>query len=249
MRHEKCAVVGIVSKHKPKQVAGLIYNSLLALQHRGQESAGIATFNGHSIKVHKDSGLVANVFTNNSFQRLFGNMGIGHVRYSTTGNPHFDNIQPLIIEAPGRTIALAHNGNLVNYKELRDELEANGHIFVSDTDSEVVTHLLTAELRQSDNMEMVVTKIMQKLEGAYSITILTSKGELIAFRDPHGFRPLCIGSLDNGTIIVASESVGLDVNEGIIERDIEPGELIIIDEEGVRSKKGIRRPTQRLLHV
>jgi amidophosphoribosyltransferase len=168
MCHEKCAVVGIISKTKSKQVAGLIYNSLLALQHRGQESAGIATFNGLDIKLHKKPGLVANVFTNNSFQKLFGNVGIGHVRYSTTGNPHFHNIQPFLIEAPGRTLALSHNGNLVNHKELRAKLETDGHIFVSDTDSEVVTHLIAIELLKTDNIETAITEVMKQLEGAYS---------------------------------------------------------------------------------
>ncbi len=237
MLEEKCAVVGIITKNKSKQISRLIYNSLLALQHRGQESAGISIFDGSNIRVHKRTGLVSNVFDKTSLQNLFGSMGIGHVRYSTTGDPNTENIQPFIVEAPGRTLAIAHNGNLANYKELREELELNGHIFVSNTDSEVITHLIAVELLKSKEIDQVIPKVMKKLEGAYSITLLTSKGELIAFRDPNGFRPLSLGKLNDDTIIISSESVGFDVNGAKLERDIEPGEVVIIDNQGFRSKK------------
>lgn len=235
MLKEQCAVVGIVSKDRSKHLSKLIYNSLLALQHRGQESAGIASYDGSSIKLHKNSGLVASVFDNQSLQKLFGNVAMGHVRYSTTGDPRLENIQPFVVECPGRVIAIGHNGNLVNYKELKDTLESKGHVFVSDTDSEVIAHILASELMNSRDIDSALVHVMSKLEGAYSIVMLTSKGELIAVRDPFGFRPLCLGTINDDMTIIASESVAIDVNGGTLQREVAPGEVLIIDEKGMRS--------------
>jgi len=224
---EKCGVVGIFSRNE-EDISPHIYYALFALQHRGQESAGIATFDGSKIRVHKAMGLVSEVFNEEKLKLLKGDRGIGHVRYSTTGASVPENSQPLTISFRGGTIAIAHNGNIVNAMELRKSLENEGHIFLSDSDTEVIAHLLAKELLKKNILE-AAKELMRRLIGAYSLTILVND-QLIALRDPNGFKPLCMGEAD-GTKIVASESVAIDVLGGELLRDVRPGELLILGDE------------------
>ncbi len=235
---EECGVVGILST-EGEDVSSHIYYALFSLQHRGQESAGIATFDGSRIRVHKDMGLVSEVFNGDKLKLLRGDRGIGHVRYSTTGPSTPENSQPLTISFRGGTIAVAHNGNIVNSTKLRRALEEDGHIFLSESDTEVIAHLLAKELLRKDIVD-ATRELMKRLIGAYSLTILIND-TLVAIRDPNGFKPLCIGKV-NGTHVVASESVAIDVLGGKLIRDVKPGELLIIEEE-VESYQIVRSPS------
>jgi amidophosphoribosyltransferase len=229
--HE-CGVCGIYDHHDS---AKLTYFGLYALQHRGQESAGIVTANGKKVQIHKDMGLVPDVFSEEALQRLTGNTSIGHVRYSTTGASNITNAQPLMVTHKGKTLAVAHNGNLVNSIELRSALEEKGSILQTTMDSEVVLHLLARSIHLG--LEAALRETFALLKGAYSLLLMTEQS-MIAVRDPDGFRPLCLGKLKNGNgggWVVASETCALDLIEAEYVRDIEPGEVLIFQPEGMHS--------------
>ena len=226
--HDECGVVGVYGH---LDAANLAYLGLYALQHRGQESAGIVASNNGSMHLEVGMGLVADVFSDSRLKKLPGNIAIGHNRYSTTGSSRIKNAQPCLIEYAGGTMAMGHNGNLVNASEIREELGAAGAIFQSTNDSEVIVHLM-AQSRRNSFVDRAVAALSQ-VKGAYSI-VLMSENELIAARDPQGFRPLCLGKLD-GAYIVASESCVMDLLEAEFIREIEPGELILINQFGMKS--------------
>lgn len=226
---EECGVCGIYGH---TDAAKLTYFGLYALQHRGQESAGIVATDGVTVNQHKGMGLVPEVFTEKTLQTLQGHITVGHVRYSTTGASNIINAQPFVAAHQGCTFAVAHNGNLVNIRSLRDDLEKKGSIFQSTMDSEVVVHLL-ARCSQM-GLDSAILDTFRQIQGAYSILLLTAD-KLIAVRDPNGFRPLCLGKLANDGYIVASETCALDLVEAQYLRDIEPGEILIIDKNGLTS--------------
>ena len=226
--HDECGVVGVYGH---PDAANLVYLGLYALQHRGQESAGIAASSNGKMHLEVGMGLVADVFSDVRLKKLPGNIAVGHNRYSTTGVSKVKNAQPCLIEYSGGTMAMGHNGNLVNASEIRKELGAAGAIFQSTNDSEVIVHLM-AQSRRNSFVDRAVAALSQ-VKGAYSI-VLMSENELVAARDPQGFRPLCLGKLD-GAYIVASESCVMDLVEAEFIREIEPGELILINQFGVKS--------------
>ena len=226
--HDECGVVGVYGH---SDAANLAYLGLYALQHRGQESAGIVASNNGKMHLEVGMGLVADVFSDLRLKKLPGNIAIGHNRYSTTGVSRIKNAQPCLIEYAGGTMAMGHNGNLVNASEIRQELGIAGAIFQSTNDSEVIVHLM-AQSQRNSFVDRAVAALSQ-VKGAYSI-VLMSEDELIAARDPQGFRPLCLGKLD-GAYIVASESCVMDLVEAEFIREIEPGELILINQYGVKS--------------
>ena len=223
-----CGVFGIRSEDR--DVARLSYFGLFALQHRGQESAGIAVSDKGRLTVVRDMGLVAQVFNEQQLHALPGEVAIGHTRYSTTGANRWANAQPLVHHGRARTVALGHNGNLVNVEELRAELEADGVRLGSGSDTEVIAALLG---RDPAPLPEAMANTMGRLEGAYSVTAL-AEGILLAFRDPFGFRPLSLGLIGDDWV-VASETCALDLMEAKVERDIEPGELLVIGHDGPRS--------------
>ena len=226
--HE-CGVCGI---YHHEDSAKLAYFGLYALQHRGQESAGIVTSNGSKVNIHKNMGLVPEVFSEASLRQLPGHISIGHVRYSTTGASNIINTQPLLVTHKGMTLAVAHNGNLVNSISLRQQLEERGSIFQTTMDSEVVLHLMA---RAADRgLEQALIETFTALKGAYSMLVMT-QDSMIAVRDPDGFRPLCLGKLTNGGYMVASETCALDLVEAQYIRDIEPGEILIFQGDTFRS--------------
>ncbi len=234
--HEECGVVGVsYSNDAPSALS--IYYALYALQHRGQESAGITVHDGTQVMTLKGMGLVPDVFSRGDIQILKGSVGIGHVRYSTTGGSKIENCQPLLVSFKSGTIAIAHNGNLVNSKELRTELEKEGRIFLSDSDTEVIAHLLVKKLMHSD-LDEAVRELMKRFVGSYSLVILLDN-TLVAVRDPLGVKPLCLGHIDNG-YMVASESAAIDILNGVFIRDIAPGEMLIIKGGEYESKQLVR---------
>jgi amidophosphoribosyltransferase len=215
-------------------VAALTYSALFALQHRGQESCGIAINDDGIINGYKDIGLVSEVFTPEQLQKLGrGEMAVGHVRYATTGNKSRENAQPLIINHIKGSMALCHNGNLTNATELREELELRGAIFHTTSDTEVIAYTITNERLTAPSIEEAISAAVPKLKGAYSLVIMSPQ-KLIGVRDPFGFRPLCIGKLGDGYVF-ASESCALDGIGAQFVRDIEPGEIVIADKNGLRS--------------
>lgn len=226
--HE-CGVCGIFGH---VDSAKLTYFGLYALQHRGQESAGIVASDGTKVSTYKNMGLVPEVFSEKNLQTLPGHLAIGHVRYSTTGASNIINAQPLMVNHKGTTLAVAHNGNLVNSIKLRRELEEKGSIFQTTMDSEIVLHLMarTAHL----GLEKALYESFTLLKGAYSLLLMT-EDTLVAVRDPNGFRPLCLGKLNNGGWVIASETCALDLIEADYVRDIEPGEILIINGDGMLS--------------
>lgn len=227
-KHE-CGICGIFGH---EEAAKLAYFGLYALQHRGQESAGIVAGDGKRVSIHKDMGLVPEVFTEQNLSRLSGHLAVGHVRYSTTGESSIVNTQPFLVTHKGTPIAVAHNGNLVNSLDLRKHLEEKGSIFQTSMDSEIVLHLLAR------TMDMGLVKAIKEsfacIRGAYSLMLMTPD-TMIAIRDPNGFRPLCLGKLNNGAIAVASETCALDLIEAEYLRDVEPGEVVIINKDGMES--------------
>ncbi len=230
--HEECGVFGIFAPQR-QDVASTAYYALFALQHRGQESAGIVVNDDGVFSSYKDEGLVNDVFTAENLSRLgMGNMAIGHVRYSTTGSGGRENAQPLVVNHLKGNMALAHNGNLVNSFELRSELESEGSIFHTTTDTEVISYVITKERVRHRSIEEAVLAAMDRLEGAYSLVVM-SPSKLIAARDPHGFHPLCYGKREDGAYIVASESCALDAVGATLIRELEPGEALIFTSEGV----------------
>ncbi len=229
--HE-CGVCGIFNH---RDASKLNYFGLYALQHRGQESAGIVASDGSTVRIHKDMGLVPEVFSEENLQNLQGHISIGHVRYSTTGASNITNTQPLLVTHKGTTLAVAHNGNLVNSIELRSMLEERGSIFQTTMDSEVVLHLMARSACLG--LETALQHTFSALKGAYSLLLMT-QDTLIAVRDPDGFRPLCLGKVhDNGNEgwVVASETCALDLIGAEYIRDVEPGEVLIINRDGMKS--------------
>ena len=232
--HEECGVFGIFSDGTIPP-ANACYNGLLALQHRGQESCGIAVTDDGVIDYHKNMGLVTEVFNNSILDSLPGQMGISHVRYSTAGGSVLENAQPLVMRYVKGTLAVAHNGNLTNAVEIRRELEQTGAIFQTTIDSEVICYVIARERLKCHSVEEAVAAAMQKIKGAYSLLVMSPR-KLIAARDPHGFRPLCIGKYNN-SYVFASESAALDACGAEFVRDIEPGEIVVADGDGIRSIK------------
>ena len=228
---ESCGVFGVYASGI--NVAQTVFFALFALQHRGQESAGIAVTDGDGIKLHTNMGLVSQAFTENDLALLKGYIGIGHTRYSTTGSSRPVNAQPIIAKADGLTIALAHNGNILNFELLRDELQQRGYHFHTSSDSEIIANLILASPGQ--NWQKKIEYAMHRLQGAYSLVILT-EDKLIGVRDSLGVRPLCLGTIDNGWSI-ASESCALDHIGAQFVREVEPGEIVIIDSQGMKSFK------------
>jgi amidophosphoribosyltransferase len=223
-----CGVFGIFGH---ANAAELTYYGLYALQHRGQESAGIVTCDGRQFRAHRDMGLVPQVFDSDILHKLVGHTAVGHTRYSTTGSSNLRNAQPLTGDCQHGQIAIAHNGNLTNAAALRDELESKGAMFQTTVDSEIILHLMAQPSPNGQKNNLL--QAMRRIEGAYSLVIMTEH-ELIGVRDPHGFRPLSIGRVGDGWVL-ASETVAIDQIQGKFIRDVEPGEIVIIDKDGLRS--------------
>lgn len=238
--HEECGVFGMYDLDG-NDVASEIYYGLFALQHRGQESCGIAVSDTDGpkgkVNAYKGMGLCNEVFTPEILEGLGGNIGVGHVRYSTAGSSTRENAQPLVLNYVKGTLALAHNGNLVNAPALRRELEYNGAIFQTTIDSEVIAYHIARERIHTPNVESAVANAMKKLQGAYSLVIMSPR-KLIGARDPYGFKPLCIGKKDNAYVLV-SESCALDTIDAEFVRDVEPGEIVTITSAGIKSDKSI----------
>ena len=227
---EECGIFGIFGH---PEASKLTYFGLYALQHRGEESAGIVISDGTQVREQKGMGLVGDVFKEHNLSSLSGDLAIGHVRYSTTGSSILKNAQPFLVSHGAMALAIAHNGNLTNAHELRLGLEKKGAIFQSTMDSEIFIHLIAHGLEQG--FEPALIQALSQVQGAYSMLLLT-RDQLIGARDPQGFRPLCLGKL-NGAYVLASESCALDLVEAQYVRDIEPGEIVFIDKSGLRSVK------------
>lgn len=234
--HEECGVFGVYSP-KPGPVADLAYYGLYALQHRGQESCGIVVNDDGVFASRKDIGLVNEVFSRDDLMKFpQGRMAVAHARYGTTGGNSRANCQPIEVNHQKGKMALAHNGNLSNAYELRSELELGGAIFHTTSDTEIIAYIVTQARLKSPSIENALSSAMNRLEGAYSL-VLMSAAKLLAARDPYGFRPLCYGKTLDGTYVVASESCALSAVGAKFERDILPGEILVFDENGVRSNR------------
>ncbi|WP_331488245.1 amidophosphoribosyltransferase [Chakrabartyella piscis] len=232
--HEECGVFGVFGL-ETTNVAATTYYGLFALQHRGQESAGIVVNDDGIFRHHKDPGLVNDIFTPQIMSTLGeGNIAIGHVRYSTTGGNERVNAQPIVVNHIKGKLALAHNGNLVNSFELRQELELQGSIFHTTNDTEVISYMITKERLTAKSIEEAVSKAMNRIKGAYSLVVM-SAAKMIAARDPNGFRPLCYGQTEDGRYIVSSETCALDAVGATFIRDILPGEIVVFSEDGIQS--------------
>ena len=237
---EECGVLGVYS---PEQDAARVtFFGLFALQHRGQESAGIAVGDGSRVRMHKDMGLVSQVFNEDILKSLPGHMAVGHTRYSTMGASVLRNAQPVYCQSMVGDIAVAHNGNLINAQQLRTELEAEGEHFDSTSDTELIARLIVRNLDKG--VENAVATAMRRIKGAYSCTVLTPT-MVIGFRDPNGIRPLIAGRLPNG-YLVASESCAFGPVNGVVERELEPGEMVIIDGNGMRFAQGAPCPRKAM---
>ena len=234
MLQEECGVFGVFGT-PGTEAARISYYGLFALQHRGQESCGIAVNNDGQVSVYKDMGLVPEVFSPEILAGLPGKAAIGHVRYSTTGQSIRENAQPLLTRYSKGTMALAHNGNLSNTNQLRTALEDQGAMFQTTIDSEIIAYLIARYRAQTNSVEEAISLAMDSLEGSYCLLVL-SKGKMLAARDPLGFRPLCIGRLGDAYVF-ASESCALDAVGAVFLRDVEPGEIVIADRHGLRSLK------------
>ena len=231
---EECGVFGII-KNEKSDVAHDAYYGLFALQHRGQECAGIVVNDDGLFKSYKDVGLVNDVFDREAISSLGeGNMAVGHVRYGTTGTDGRLNAQPIMVNHIKGRMALAHNGNLTNSYELRRMLELSGSIFHTTSDTEVISYIITKERINSKSIEEAIGKAMGTIKGAYSLVIM-SPSKLIAVRDPNGFRPLCYGTTEDGGYVIASESAALDAVGATLVRDVRPGEIIVFSKDGVKS--------------
>ncbi|MCX8022673.1 MAG: amidophosphoribosyltransferase [Syntrophorhabdaceae bacterium] len=233
-----CGIFGIFNH---KDAANIVYLGLHSLQHRGQESAGIVSTNGHTMVGHRDMGLVSDVFQEAELKKLQGTSAIGHVRYSTAGSTTLSNAQPLLVEYSKGFIAIAHNGNLTNAKVIKDELENYGSIFQSTTDTEVIIHLIALS-HENTTLDRLISAL-KRIEGSYSLIILTNK-ELIAVRDPYGFRPLVLGKLKN-SFVVSSETCAFDLIEAEYLREIEPGEIIHITKDGLKTIKPFKKTSPK----
>ena len=228
--HEECGVIGIYAPEQPA-VSQMLCFGLIALQHRGQESAGIAVLKGDKMQYYKEMGLVQEVFNNEILDRLPADIGIGHVRYSTTGESYVSNAQPLVVRYKGGSIALAHNGNLVNASAIRDRLEDEGSIFQTSIDSEVIANLIARNYHLG--MKEAVVESVKEIKGSFALVVMIDH-MLVGVRDPHGLRPLSIAKLDGGYVL-ASETCAHDVVGAEFIRDVEPGEIVIIDKNGISS--------------
>lgn len=234
--HEECGVFGVYGRDF-QDVAQLTYYGLYALQHRGQESCGIVVGDDGVFASHKDLGLVSEVFPKNVLDAMpLGTAAVGHVRYGTTGGTNRANCQPIEVNHQKGKMALAHNGNLSNAYELRQELELSGAIFHTTSDTETIAYIITRQRLTSSSIEEAVARAMPQFQGAYSV-VLMSATKLIAFRDPMGFRPLCYGQRSDGTYIVASESCAIKAVDGEMIRDILPGEILVFSKNGVKSDR------------
>ena len=229
--HEECGVFGIYDP--TGDCARSTYYGLYALQHRGQEACGIAAINDRELSFHKGLGLVGEVFTPEILGRLGGTMAAGHVRYATTGGGRLENAQPLTLQYVKGTLAVAHNGNLVNTHALRTEFEYKGAIFQTTTDSEIIAYAIARERLRCPSAEEAVQRAMGRLRGAFSLIVMSAR-KLIAARDPWGFRPLCMGRRGDA-VVFASESCALDAVGAVFERDVDPGEIVVVEEGQVRS--------------
>ncbi|MBP7238446.1 MAG: class II glutamine amidotransferase, partial [Petrotogaceae bacterium] len=230
--HEECGVFGIFSNGK-EDVASITYYGLYALQHRGQESAGIVVSDEKELLCHKGMGLVSEIFSEDDLKKLKGKNAIGHVRYSTAGSSNINNAQPILVKCKIGSVAIAHNGNLVNAEILKELLEETGTVFQTTTDSEVILNLIARSSRHG--LEKAITDTVFAIKGSYAIVMLT-EDKLIGIRDPNGIRPLCIGKLKDDYIL-CSESCAIDAVGGEFIRDVEPAEIVMIDKEGIRSFK------------
>ena len=242
--HEACGVFGIYAPNE--DVARITYFGLYALQHRGQESAGIATTDGQSISLYSDMGLVSQVFNEEVLEQLGGEMAIGHTRYSTTGSSHYANAQPIVVPSSIGEIALAHNGNLINAAYLRSELKTQGYVFNATTDSEVIAQVIASAPGNT-----IVEKLryaMGRLQGAYSLVVMTNDA-VLGVRDPLGVRPLCMGSVNSNGSAISSESCALDQLGFQYKHAIEPGEIVMIDRTGLQSFPAINPTDDRALCV
>jgi amidophosphoribosyltransferase len=231
---EECGVFGIFAPGE--DVARLTYFGIFALQHRGQESAGIAVSDGERVKWYKEMGLVTQIFDERVMDQLHGDIAIGHTRYSTTGSSVLRNAQPLHCAWGDGTVAVAHNGNLINTEELRSEMEAQGVVFDGTNDSEVIARMIATQ--QDKSLADAVAHTMSRLSGAYSVVVLT-EDTLIGIRDPYGIRPLCLGLLDNKHYVLASETCALNTVGAQYVREVEPGEMIIIDRHGMTERQAV----------
>jgi amidophosphoribosyltransferase len=229
--HDECGVYGIISRNNELDVARLTYYGLYALQHRGQESAGIVAYNSDKMNCYKNMGLVSEVFNEEILDKMQGTSAIGHVRYSTAGASTIKNAQPILSQFKLGEIAIAHNGNLVNAEIIRELLEDCGCVFQTSIDSEVILNLIARGAKKG--IETAIVDAMQAIKGSYGIVILT-KDELIGVRDPNGIRPLCIGK-NGDSYIITSESCALDASGAEFVRDVEPGEIVIINKDGLKS--------------
>ena len=231
---EECGVFGVYAP-EAFDIARTTYYGLFALQHRGQESCGIVVNDDGVFASYKDTGLVNDVFTPDILDRLGqGRIAVGHVRYGTTGANDRSNAQPIVVNHIKGKMALAHNGNLTNSAELRHDLELQGSIFHTTSDTEVISYMITKERLSAPSIEEAVNRAMNHLHGAYSL-VIASPSKLIAVRDENGFRPLCYGKTADGRYVVASESCALDSVGAEFIRDIQPGEIVVFDRNGVRS--------------
>ena len=234
MLHEECGVFGAYAPKKAG-LAALCYYGLFALQHRGQESAGIVVNDRGCFTACREPGLVSEVFPPKRLEELGqGNIAVGHVRYATTGVDNKRNVQPILINHHKGRMALCHNGNLVNAYELRTALEERGSIFHTTTDSEVIAYMIVGERLKCGSIEEAVCRAMGSLVGAYSLVVCSSR-KLIAVRDPNGFRPLCMGRREDGTVVFASETCALDAAGAAFVRDVQPGEVVTVDAEGIHT--------------
>ncbi|MDR2089903.1 MAG: amidophosphoribosyltransferase [Clostridiales Family XIII bacterium] len=232
--HEECGVFGIAAApHSAIDPAYETFTGLFSLQHRGQESCGIAVNDAGVISCRKALGLLLDVFDERSLRAMKGNAAIGHVRYSTTGNPNVENAQPIVVTHNKGNLAIAHNGNLVNAGELRHEIEMKGGIFHSSNDTEIIAYIIVQERLAAESIEEAFLRAMRRIRGAYSL-LLMSPRKLIAARDPNGFRPLSLGRLDKHYIF-ASETCAIDAVGGVFLRDIEPGEIVVVENDRLRS--------------
>lgn len=231
--HEECGVFGVYSGNR-KDVAQMAYYGLYALQHRGQESAGVVVNDDGVFSACKSLGLVGDAFSAERLRSLgFGNIAVGHVRYATTGADSAENIQPIVVNHNKGRMALSHNGNLTNSYELRRSLEEKGAIFHTTTDSEVISYIIVQERLKHASIEEAVSSAMNIIQGAYSL-VISSPSKLIAVRDPHGFRPLCYGRTEDGSIVFASETCALDATGAEFVRDIKPGEIAVVENNEIR---------------
>lgn len=234
--HEECGVFGVISPNSC-ELANVVYYGLYALQHRGQESCGIVVNDDGLFVSHKDLGLVGEVFQPGILSAMpNGKIAVGHVRYGTTGGTNRNNCQPIEVNHQKGRMAIAHNGNLSNAAELRNQLELSGAIFHTTSDTETIAYIVTKERLVSDSIEEALSKAMNTLDGAYSLALMSPQ-KLICARDPYGFRPLCYGKTDDGMYVAASETAALKAVGAKFVRDVEPGEILVFDGKNVVSRK------------